>query len=580
MKRIEKTVVKLIILAIFFSQIFPGNVFGAGKKAESAKKQIIFLMDASKSMEEDGHWTDAADSVCMIAAALPDGYETALLVYNTEIVLRVKFGEINQKTRHRLENTGLQGYTAPSVALEKAIDMFDADAADRRVVFISDGEISMREKEDTKKEIRRFKNTVDAAGEQNIKIDMLAVSGNGVENQTAYGTEVTSGKLYSFGKKHTAGETAAKYLFQTLKTERTELGQAVSDSGNMDIDLQDTCMKYATVVFLSEEKILDFHIVGQCEKLSMMQGNKFAVARLKNPLEEKPGLEYTLAKRGNVRAYLVKEYYLTAETQKPYVSEDGEFVIKTDIVNHQGKPVLEEGHLRDFISVSINGNAESCDVENGSAVIRYRTDQTITVKPDAVISIPGSIIHYKNNTDTIELAVPAVEEETDYTVLIAVVAVLAFAVLFLTVMYRRKSSKKKSGGRADSTPAEIPVVTKYDYSGQVTVYLLKGEQEEDLPPCSVRLFGRPQKSITFDQVKEQCGIHYGLADADKIRFSGGKEHSLCFRNSGTATVMKENQILKREKKYSLYYGEKLLLIFNDGGTEIELHYKNIKPGER
>lgn len=580
MKKIEKTAVKLIILAILLFQIFPENAFAAGKKTESAKKQIIFLMDASKSMEEDGHWTDAADSVCMIAAALPDGYETALLVYNTEIVLQVKFGRINQKTRHRLENTGLQGYTAPSVALEKAIKMFDADAADRRVVFISDGEISMREKEDTKKEIRRYKSAADAAGEQDIKIDMFEVSGGNIENRAAYGTEVTSGKLYSFGKKHTAGETAAEYLFQTLKTEKTELGQAVSDSGNMDIDLQDTYMKHATVVFLSEEKILDFHIAGQCEKLNMMQGNKFAVARLENPLEEKPKLEYTLAKRGSVRAYLVKEYCLTAETQKPDISETGVFLIKTDIVNHQGKPVLEEGHLKNFISVSINGKPEPFDVENGSAVIRYRTDQTTTVKPDTAISIPGSIIHCINNTDTIELTVPAVEEETDYTVLIAVVAILAFTVLFLAVMYRRKSIKKKSGGKADGMPAEIPMVTKYDYSGQVTVYLLKGEQEEDLPPCSIRLFGRPQKSITFDQMKAQCGIHYGLEDADKIRFSGGKEHSLCFRNSGTATVMKENRILEREKKYFLYYGEKLLLVFNDGGTEIELHYKNIKPGER
>ena len=54
----------------------------------------------------------------------------------------------------------------------------------------------------------------------------------------------------------------------------------------------------------------------------------------------------------------------------------------------------------------------------------------------------------------------------------------------------------------------------------------------------------------------------------------------CVSNSGYATIVKENQILKRERKYSLYYGEKILLIFNNGGTEIELHYKNMKPSER
>lgn len=55
---------------------------------------------------------------------------------------------------------------------------------------------------------------------------------------------------------------------------------------------------------------------------------------------------------------------------------------------------------------------------------------------------------------------------------------------------------------------------------------------------------------------------------------------LCLRNSGCATIVKENEILGRGKKYFLHYGEKVLLIFNDGGTEIELHFKNIKPKER
>ena len=41
------------------------------------KKQIIFLLDASKSMQGDGQWIEAADSACMIASALPEEYEVA-----------------------------------------------------------------------------------------------------------------------------------------------------------------------------------------------------------------------------------------------------------------------------------------------------------------------------------------------------------------------------------------------------------------------------------------------------------------------------------------------------------------------
>ena len=163
-----------------------------------------------------------------------------------------------------------------------------------------------------------------------------------------------------------------------------------------------------------------------------------------------------------------------------------------------------------------------------------------------------------------------------------VIISLCAVVLLLSVLYERKKQKKNDGetGSIIIEKSEPPVLPKYDFSGQLAVYLLKGEQEDDIPPCSIKLFGKLRKSISFDWIKDRCGIDYKLSDADKIRFTGGKDHALCFKNSGYATIVKENQILKRERKYSLYYGEKILLIFNNGGTEIELHYKNMKPSER
>ena len=123
MKKIEKITIKLVMLLMFFSLLFPVRTFGAEKNEVTEKKQIIFLLDASKSMQGDGQWIEAADSACMIASALPKEYEVALLVYNTEIVYEEDFGNINQKTRHALETVELQCYTTPAVALETAADI-------------------------------------------------------------------------------------------------------------------------------------------------------------------------------------------------------------------------------------------------------------------------------------------------------------------------------------------------------------------------------------------------------------------------------------------------------------------------
>ena len=577
MEKIEKITIRLVMLLIGFSLLFPVRALAAEKDEITEKKQIIFLLDASKSMQGDGQWIEAADSACMIASALPKEYEVALLVYNTEIVYEEDFGNINQKTRHALETVELQGYTTPAVALETAADMFDSAAADKRVVFISDGEISLRDQSKTETAIRQFENMVDQIAEKGIKIDMFAIPNDKTENEVSYGTKVTSGEQYTVGENQTIEEITAKYLFQTLQIEKIELGEAVSGEGNMTVDLQDTYMQNAKILLVSGENIEDFHVTGQCESLNMLQGNKFAVAELENPLERQITMDYSLENRGNVHIYLIKEYFLKADMEKSYTSEEGTFTLKVNVVNHQDKPVLDSETLKNSISVLIDGQESSYEVENGTA-----TDKTTNVNVEVTTQTSGNVIHYIETTDMVELTVPVVEEEPDYTVLWIVIISLCAVALLLSFLYERKKQKKNDGeaGSIIIEPSEPPVVPKYDFSGQLAVYLLKGEREDDIPPCSIKLFGKSRKSISFDWVKDRCGIDYKLSDADKIRFTGGKDHTLCFKNTGYATIVKGNQILKRERKYSLCYGEKILLIFNNGGTEIELHYKNMKPSER
>lgn len=442
MGKVEKITIKLAMLFIGLSLLFPARVLAAEKNEITEKKQIIFLLDASKSMQGDGQWIEAADSACMIASALPEEYEVALLVYNTEIVYEEDFGNINQKTRHALETVELQGYTTPAVGLETAADMFDSAAADKRVVFISDGEISLRDQSETETAIRQFENMVDQIAEQGIKIDMFAIPNDKTENEVSYGTKVTSGEQYTVGENQTIEEITAKYLFQTLQIEKIELGEAVSGEGNMTVDLQDTYMQNAKILLVSGENIEDFHVAGQCESLNMLQGNKFAVAELENPLERQITMDYSLENRGNVHTYLIKEYFLKADMEKSYTSEEGTFTLKVNVVNHQEKPVLDSETLKDSISVLINGKEASYRVENGTAMVPYQTDETAKVNVEIAIQPSGNVVHYIKTADTVELTVPVVEEEPDYTVLWIVIISLCAVVLLLSVLYERKKQKK------------------------------------------------------------------------------------------------------------------------------------------
>ncbi|MDE6914006.1 MAG: VWA domain-containing protein, partial [Lachnospiraceae bacterium] len=418
----------------------------------------------------------------------------------------------------------------------------------------------------------------DNALKQNIKIDMFAISNSGIENKVSYGSQITQGELYVVDSGQTIEEAAEKYLFQTSGIGKIELGESVSSGGSLRVDLQDIYMQNAKIFLVSDEKLKEFHVTGQCGLLNMIQGSRFAVAKLENPLEEQITVDYSMENKGNVRIYLMKEYFMEVNMEKTYTSEEGSFALRVDALNHQDKSVFDADHLRKGISISIDGKNVPYDIVDGTAVVPYQAAETHNVIVAVDMDFAGSILHYEGETETVELIVPVIEEKPDYRILYIVLGALFLAVIILFSVYYRGKQKKNVGETVDEARRKDKV--KYDFSGKLTVYLMTGEREEDIPPCSIKLFGRPLEGITFNWIKNRCGIGYALADADKVRFMGGRDHSLCFINDGCATVVKESQILQRGQRYSLYYGEKILLIFNNGATEIELHYQNIKPSER
>lgn len=210
----------------------------------------------------------------------------------------------------------------------------------------------------------------------------------------------------------------------------------------MTVDLQDTYMQNAKILLVSGENIEDFHVTGQCESLNMLQGNKFAVAELENPLERQITMDYSLENRGNVHIYLIKEYFLKADMEKSYTSEEGTFTLKVNVVNHQDKLVLDSETLKNSISVLIDGQESSYEVENGTALVPYQTDKTTNVNVEVTTQTSGNVIHYIETTDMVELTVPVVEEEPDYTVLWIVIISLCAVALLLSVLYERKKQKK------------------------------------------------------------------------------------------------------------------------------------------
>lgn len=551
---------------------------------EVPKHQIFFVLDCSHSMAEE-KWQEAVDSVAMIAAMLPSDYETAVMAYNEEIAVCTDFGETLDSQLEELRKVVQKGYTNTGLAVETALERFSADSSgEKRIVVISDGEISMKSQEETDAAVLLYEDAARNAAAENVKIDILLFETEEFEEQISDGAEITKGFFFRKTDINTVDKFAEAYLFEQLELERIMLGASDTLEHAADISLQDIFADKVKLLLLAESKMENIQVNCQCADAQIVRGEQFAVIELKDPLEENVALQYTLAQTGEINAYLVKEYNLSVEMEADYDEETLRHIITVCIKDSKDRSILTDEDICEKIDFYINGVKTDYAVEHGNAVIPYPIEETEEILLKVDFSRLNSLVFCNAAEGKLLLELPPPEPEeqdnTQYFWLCAVVSgvCIIFVLLLLLLWLAKKKTKK---GTAVFPPSQDTEEVKYDFSGKLAVYLLKNANGEDMPPASVNLYKRVGKEpFSFAWVKDKCRMDMNLKDADKILFSGGKNHALCIRNNGDATLFNGRDILLRGKKYTLNYNEKLLMIFNGGEIEVEIHYKNIKPSER
>ncbi|NLL80374.1 MAG: hypothetical protein GX234_11455 [Clostridiales bacterium] len=86
--------------------------------------------------------------------------------------------------------------------------------------------------------------------------------------------------------------------------------------------------------------------------------------------------------------------------------------------------------------------------------------------------------------------------------------------------------------------------------------------------------------MNLNQILVSCGIKFGRIGAEDVIFYPGPDRSLIIMDqSEKCTVLRGTEILKKGMGYPVYYNEKITITFEDEMTEMEIHYKNLKPRE-
>lgn len=531
-------------------------------------------------------WQAAVDCIAMIQAMLPSDYKAAVLVYNGEVFFRTDLSRLTENQFREMRDLERKGYTNTGAAVNAALETFAAAGVEeKRIIILSDGEISMKGQAETEEALLLYEEAVENAAAQNVKIDLFLFDDTEIERQIADAPERTGGFLFEETYDQSVEQFAERYLFEQLGIKRVVLGASDAADNMTEISLRDTCAEQARILVTAETAIEDIQVSCQSREIRITRGKQFAVIELEQPVEESVKLQYTLAEPGRVNTYLTKEYDIAVDMEAVYVPELSSHQIRIRMCDKEGDNLLEEEDINQKPEFFIDECRVDYILEKGEAVAFYSVESSraVSVRVD-LESLEGQVkCSGEEGVLFLELPPPLPEppEEESYPWVYAVVA--GVCVIFVILLLLLHFTKKKTPASAEAVSGAQGVIEafRHEFSGKLVVYLLKNPEEKDMPPASINLYGKENREpFSFQWVKDKCRIELPLKDADKLQFSGGPDHTLCVRNHGEVTLMSGQEILLRNQKYTLHYDEKLLLVFDGGETELEIHYKNMKPSER
>ena len=416
----------------------------AAESGDAKRHQIIFALDGSYSMTED-RWQAAIDCVAMITAMLPSDYETAVLVYNEDIVFYTEFGQVAESLED-VRQLQRRGYTNTGLAVDRALESFSPNASiEKRIVIISDGEISMKGQTATDEALLLYEQAVRKAKALSVKLDICLFADEQIEKQIVGGEEATGGCLYEETKLQFVNTLADGYLFEQLGIRRVMLGTSDAVNNSSDISLGDTCAEKVRILVTADSPIEDIQVTCQSKGILNIRGDQFAVIELEQPLEETVKLQYTLAGQGHVQTYLTKEYNLSVNMEAVYIPELSGHEIMVWVKNAQGENLFAEENLEKKIEIYIEDQKADYDRDQDAAVIFYPVEESKEISVRVNFDNLEGYVSADGEEGRLFLKLPPpeppVEEEESYVWVYVVVSGVCIIFVILLILLIR--SKKK-----------------------------------------------------------------------------------------------------------------------------------------
>ena len=597
-KTIEKILLPVLILSCFLS-MDPISYAQEDIHFSVSEKEVVFLVDASKSMgkREDGAVTDA---VRQILYSLPSNIRAGLVVYNTDIQGVAETGSEPGQIDHILSTIEYTGYSNAGLGLEQAVSLFsDEENSEKHIILVSDGEIDMKSDEESEASKEKFMQEAGRAADQGIRIHIMTVDGLPDEEREVLGAaQISGGEIFKEGPDGELCRIAEEILYGQFNYPRKAVGIMEGSSGNFHVEIPVDGAFRVKVLLMGNGEMENVNAGYMAESGQVITGKRFAVVDLYRP-EGAVDVTFDLKETSTVEAWLVAEYQTVLDVGMEYRTETipeeekgrepiyihyADLEIRMSGQNGENPNLwAAEYYNGQSVQYTVNGEEFEGKIEDGAIrhtlAVDGQEEVEVSVRTDAFYEIYGETMPVKV---PVELP-PDPIAETDHRPLWYILGGLGAALVILLVIWRRKGKEALVyvGNSSSKNNLEKYEVKSCQYTGKLNLYVVQTPNGRDIAPQTLRLFGRKSGRITLEWILNNCGIKLGSVGAGDIVFYPGPEKAVVVMDqSEQCTVMRGMEILKKGIGYPVYYNEKLTVTMEDGITELEIHYKNLKPSER
>lgn len=549
---------------------------------------IVIVLDCSKSMEEVDSEYYVFDFIKGLSAIVPRHYRIGMIIYNNEVCASLPLGSSFEMIDNALDDREYMRYGNAGAALDAAINLFGDEQSDKRILLISDGEIMMDSEDRTEESAASFVFAEERAKNQGILIDVVALGQQIKDGHTVYSAaETTGGRLYSVPDENALKNFAEEYLFDESRLRALHVGKSGGTGGILSVKLPDYFMSEAKIVLLGTQQNGSLTVICEADKINVLKGKLFTVIELLKPHSEEVQIQIPSDAATDISVYLTAEYDFNIKSGHRYLQDSGNAEIWIEVLGQNGSNLLD-GCLKDEKPIMyLDDVQKEFRIVDGKLYIEKEYDKDATA--ELRISFDGLYGNYYGDTTVEEkIIVPIIEEpeeeppEPDW-LFWGIILFFLVALMFIFCLSRRLNKKtfKKKIIEDSGTLPKANAIHKNDFFGKVQVYVIKNRDDIDYPPGTINLFARCNREmITLEWILDACSLPLELKGAEKVIIKPGEDKSLVIKNNGKATALMGRELLEKNTSYRMYYNQKVTFIFDPEDTEIEVHYKDLKPNER